>query len=55
MVFLLLVTVHCQWIPFESPYIVDDIFSGRVAAAGDRVWILADGKEGIEWDCQDRL
>lgn len=38
------VTVHCQWIPFESPYIVDDIFSGRVAAAGDRVWILADGK-----------
>ncbi len=25
------VTVHCQWIPFESPYIVDDIFSGRVA------------------------
>lgn len=38
------VTVHCQWIPFESPYVVDDIFSGRVAAAGDRVWILADGK-----------
>ena len=38
------VTVHCQWIPFESPYIVDDIFSGRVAAAGDRVWILADDK-----------
>lgn len=38
------VTVNCQWIPFESPYIVDDIFSGRVAAAGDRVWILTDGK-----------
>ena len=38
------VTVHCQWIPFESPYIVDDIFSGRVAATGDRVWILADDK-----------
>ena len=28
----------------KFPYIVDDIFSGRVAAAGDRVWILADDK-----------
>lgn len=38
------VTIHSEWIPFEEPYILDDLFSAKVAVSKDTVWILADEK-----------
>lgn len=38
------VTIHSEWIPFEEPYIMDDLFSAQVAVSKDTVWIMADEK-----------
>ena len=35
-------TIHSVWVPFEEPLLAYDIFSGRMAAVGDRLYILLD-------------
>lgn len=37
-------TVKSEWLPFEESAIVDDIFSGRIAVASDKLWVLLDGR-----------
>ena len=36
-------TLNSQWLPLDESLVTDDIFSGRVAAYGDKVYILVDG------------
>jgi len=37
-------TVSADWLKFSDPVITDDIFSGRIAAYGNTVYVLLDGK-----------
>ena len=36
-------TLNAQWLPTDESLITDDIFSGRVVASGDKVYVLLDG------------
>ncbi len=37
-------TLSAEWIPFEEPLVVDDIFDAYLAVAGDSYYIITDGK-----------
>ncbi|MDD4509459.1 MAG: hypothetical protein PHY23_00850 [Oscillospiraceae bacterium] len=34
--------INSQWVPLEEPLVVDDTFSGEIAAKGDTLWVLLD-------------
>ncbi len=36
-------TIKTEWIPFDEPLVVDDIFSGYVAVSGNIYYVLTDG------------
>lgn len=37
-------TVTSEWLPFADALVADDIFSGRIAVAGETLWVLLDGR-----------
>lgn len=38
------ITIDAEWIPFETPLVVDDIFDATLAVAGDAYYIITDGE-----------
>ena len=38
------VTLNTEWIPFDEPVVVEDIFEAVLAPSGDSLYVLTDGK-----------
>lgn len=41
------VNLDSEWLSFEEPLVVDDIFNAEIAIAGDSYCVLTDGKAGL--------